>query len=226
MSTELKQHYVAFLDILGFSEMVEADIKDVNQPFLRKLFRCHQAAAGIFTDHPSCTITQFSDSVVVSMPYDASLFEWFVGKIAEYQRLLLDEQLLCRGGLSLNKHFSNGSFTFSAGLIAAYHVESTLAKTPRVVISPDVIDLLFTEKDKAPKILIKEDDGLAFIDYIGHQKKKAPKTLEKSLNIVTNNLLSHKSPSVREKGIWLAAYSDHILGTSFSPKKFTTHNSK
>jgi hypothetical protein len=119
MPTELKQHFVAFLDVLGFSHMVKSDLENGDLAFLSKLFRCHQSAAQIFRDDPNCTITQFSDSILIARPYDAEGFEWFAKRVAEYQRLFLQEGLLCRGGIAVDRHFSNGSFTFSAGLIGS-----------------------------------------------------------------------------------------------------------
>jgi len=220
MTVELKLHYVAFLDILGFKEMVRHDTLGEEHQYLSLLFKCHQSAAQIFSDDPECLVTQFSDSIVVSKPYEPSTFQWFATRVAEYQRLLLDEQLLCRGGVAIGKHFSNGSFTFSAGLITAYSVESQAARYPRVVISPDVMELLFPDRKFLPNFLILEDDGLAFIDYIGLTVRKKPKKLESSISDVVAKLLNNTTPSVREKGLWLAAYSDAILGTTLSRPKF------
>ena len=221
MAAELKQNFVAFLDVLGFSMMVKADVEASSDSYLVKLFRCHQSAASIFRDEPNCSIVQFSDSIVVSMPYEADKFQWFVKKLAEYQRLLLDESLLCRGGVAVNKHFSNGTFTFSAGLIDAYRVESTSARYPRIVISPDVLDLVYPEIKDVPRCLLMEDDGLYFVDYIGSTKSKKPRTLLRNVEGIIADLTTSKEPSVREKGIWLSAYCDAILGTETLPKKFT-----
>lgn len=221
MAVELKQHYVAFLDVLGFKEMVQSDILGDKHLFLSKLFKCHQSAAQIFSDDPNCSITQFSDSIVVSKPYDVDSFKWFATRVAEYQRLLLDEELICRGGIAVNKHFSNGSFTFSAGLIAAYNVESKTARYPRVVISPEVMDLVFPERKPLPSFLVEEDDGLLFIDYIGLTSRTRPKKLTVAINNIVSKLLNSTIPSVREKGLWLAAYSDATLGTSLSLPKFS-----
>jgi hypothetical protein len=220
MTVELKQHYVAFLDVLGFKEMVQADMIGDNHQYLSKLFRCHQSAATIFQDDPNCLITQFSDSIVVSKPYDAASFMWFATRVADYQRLLLDEELLCRGGIAVDKHFSNGSFTFSAGLIEAYSVESKTARYPRVVISPEVMDLVYPEKNPLPSFLVEEDDGLLFIDYIGLTLRKRPKKLAASVTNVVTKLLGSDEPSVREKGLWLASYSDATMGTSLKLPRF------
>lgn len=218
-SIELRQHYVAFLDILGFKDMVESDMEGQSSTYLSKLFTCHQSAAPIFRDGPDCQISQFSDSIVISKPFAADSFEWFAIRIARYQQLLLNEGLLCRGGVAVNKHFSNGSFTFSAGLIEAYRVESKNARYPRVVISPDVMDLLFPDRAALPTFLVEEDDGLFFIDYIGFDLRKR-RQLTSSIGEIVSNLLKNKDSSVREKGLWLAAYSDAVLGSELSVPKF------
>jgi hypothetical protein len=220
MAIELKLHYVAFLDVLGFAKMVEDDIAGDDHPYLVKLFKCHQSAAQIFSDDPNCTLTQFSDSIVISKPFDPKGFVWFATRVARYQRLLLDDELLCRGGMAVNKHFSNGSFTFSAGVIDAYRVESNTARYPRVVISPDVIDLLYPHRSKIPAVLAEEDDGLLFIDYLGVTKRLRPVRLGTSIQNLVGRLCASKTASIREKGLWLAAYSDAALGTSLRPKKF------
>lgn len=215
----MKIHYVAFLDILGFKDLVSQEISDGSGVYLDKLLRCHRKCVEIFDGDVGLNIVQFSDSVVITKPYDAADFRGFVGLIAEYQRYLLDEELLCRGGVAVNQHFSNGAFTFSAGLIDAYTVESTTARYPRVVVSPDVMDLVCPDK-KVPIELIKEDDGLYFIDYIGITKSRRPMQLAKSVSHVVKALETSKSSSVREKGIWLASYSDAILGTAYAPSRF------
>ena len=220
-TAELKPYFVVFLDILGFTEMVRSDVGNQSNVFLKKLFKCHQGAAHIFGDDPSCSITQFSDSIVVAKPYDPVNFEPFIRMVGNFQRLLLDESLLCRGGIAVNKHFSNGSFTFSAGLIDAYYVESKTARFPRVVISPEVMDLVYPNRQTPPPFLIEEDDGLFFVDYLGLTAKIRPKTLQKAITSVVADLLVNSSPSVREKGMWIAAYSDAILGTQNKVPRFS-----
>ncbi|MEC4594125.1 hypothetical protein VPG91_24200 [Nitrospirillum amazonense] len=222
MTIDLKLHFVAFLDVLGFSEMVNSDVQNNKNDHLSKLFKCHQAASSIFSEAPDCSITQFSDSIVVAKPYDSEKFQWFVKCVAKYQRLLLDEGLLCRGGIAVNKHFSNGSFTFSAGLIDAYRVESTTARYPRVVISDEVLNLIY-EDDRSIMYpnLIREDDGLFFIDYIGITSGERPKSLVETTKSIINQMKNNKIPSVREKGLWLASYVDSVLNTSLGTPKFS-----
>lgn len=217
---ELKQHFVAFLDILGFSQMVEAGGESGSMN-LQKLYKCHQAAATIFAGDASCSITQFSDSIVLSKPYEQGGFKWFAEAIANYQRLLLDEGLLCRGGVAVNTHFSNNSFTFSPGLIDAYRIESQHARYPRIVVSTDLLDLVFpTPTADLPKFLAREDDGLVFVDYLWVTRSKAPTKLSTRVKDLVSSLGASPSASVREKGRWLASYSDFVLGTTLGVPRF------
>jgi hypothetical protein len=217
---ELKQYYVAFLDLLGFKEMVKQDIENSEDANLAKLYKCHSQAGKVFSGDPDSSITQFSDSIVVATPYAESKFAQFVVNVARYQRLLLDEGLLCRGGIAVNKHFSNNSFTFSAGLIDAYIIESQHARYPRVVVSQEVIDLVLPGGRRLPSSLIREDDGLVFVDYIGLTSNSAPKRLSASVERLVRSLEKSSSASVREKARWLAAYSDSTLNTQLSIKRF------
>ena len=127
--------------------------------------------------------------------------------------------MLCRGGIAVNEHYTNGTFTFSAGLIDAYKVESKTARHPRVVVSLEVMDLIFPDRKICPNFLIQEDDGLFFVDYLGLDLRKRKKLTHSITDVVTSILDSPES-SVREKGQWLAAYSDAVLGTSLSKPKF------
>lgn len=222
MKAEQKIYFVAFLDILGFKSMVEKESAFGDGRYLTKLFKCHNEAKALFEKDTLSTI-QFSDSIVITEPYNAKSFSRFIISIAKYQRLLLDEGLLCRGGVAVNQHFSNGEFTFSAGLIDAYKVESETARFPRVVISPNVIDLVFPEKIISPELIL-EDDGQYFIDYLGITKNKRLNNLKKSVKEIVLDLKTSKNSSVREKGIWLANYSDAILSSKLTQPKFITNN--
>jgi hypothetical protein len=219
MKIEQQIFYVAFLDILGFKSMVESESNGGEGIYLNKLFKCHKEAKTLF-DANTLTTVQFSDSIVISEPYKAKAFSRFITSIAKYQRMLLDEGLLCRGGIAVNRHFSNGAFTFSAGLIDAYKVESETARFPRVVISPNVIDLVFPTREISSELIL-EDDGQYFIDYLGITKDVNPKQLTTTIEKIVTDLRRSTNSSVREKGIWLSRYSDAVLGSHFTQAKFS-----
>jgi hypothetical protein len=105
-------------------------------------------------------------------------------------------------------------------LIDAYLLESQLARYPRVVVSQDLLDLVFPKKGKLPKYLMREDDGLIFVNYIGATASSAPKRLRSAVDAVVGAAANNKSASVREKARWLAAYADFTLGTTLAVPRF------
>ena len=138
----LKNYLVAFIDILGFKEMVKHDseVPDGKQKFINILYELHLETKKIKDSNSEIQVFQFSDSVVISIPYSATRFIDFCEIVSNYQYRLFLSGILCRGGVSYGKHFSSDSFLFSTGMIHAYLIESREAITPRVVISRDLMD--------------------------------------------------------------------------------------
>jgi len=214
---EIKTYFVAFIDILGFKGIVEKErMTGYSGEQLNKLLECHLRCESIFKEH-GLDIIQFSDSIVISKIYERESFHEFISSVSAYQKFLMQQGFLCRGGVSVNKHYSKSSFVFSPALIEAYKVESEKAIYPRVVVSDDVIDLVFPDKNYPPT-LCKEYDGLFFINFLYGESIS---TIEKFISLLVNDCLKSKNHSVIQKGIWLANYSDYVLNTDFSPSRFS-----
>lgn len=215
---EIKTYFVAFIDILGFKGIVEKERSSgYSGEQLNKLLACHSECEKIFKEH-GLDIVQFSDSIVISKNYEKEAFHEFVSSVSDYQKYLMQQGFLCRGGVAVNKHYSLSSFIFSPALIEAYRVESEKAIYPRVVVSEDVIDLVFPEKNYPPT-LCKEYDGLFFINFLYGETNT---TIGKVVSRIVNDCLNSKNYSVIQKGIWLANYSDYVLDTSLSPQRFSS----
>lgn len=214
---EITTSFVAFIDILGFKGIVERERESgYKGELLDSLFDCHVECQRIF-GKKQIELTQFSDSIVISKLYNREGFDEFVSAVSMYQKHLIKNGFLCRGGIVINKHYSTNSFIFSPALIDAYLVESEKAIYPRVVVSSDVVELLFPD-GKVPNILIKEYDGLHFVNYLEGEDDES--FINKVSGIV-KSCIESKSTSIIQKGIWLANYCDRAVGTSLSPKRFS-----
>ncbi|MGO0308798.1 hypothetical protein ACTL6P_19785 [Endozoicomonas acroporae] len=218
MELSLKNHIVAFIDLLGFSSMVSHDCEkpDGEQRFISKLFDVHKKTKEISTQLQGMALTQFSDSVVLSVPYGTDNFHSICRIISNFQYDLLCSGILCRGGVSYGKHFSTEDFLFSHGLIDAYSIESKLALNPRVVISKALIELVYGNlRDVDSEILIEENDGLFFLDYLNGDSIEINKSIVEQ---VLPQQLS-ENPSIRAKQIWVvdyfnSKYPDHKIRES------------
>lgn len=218
---DFAESYVAFLDILGFSEIVNRAVNNSAANDLARLYKCHQMAAGLIAGDPKFNVVQFSDSVVISRPYDKNHFTSFVKVVADYQRLLLLEGFLCRGGLSRGGHFSNGSFMMSAGLVDAYNLEKDRARYPRVVISEELLNLLGGGVSAKARLLA-EDDGVTFVDFLKGGTSQKRRQLASAAERCVLGCREHPNSSVKEKGVWLASYADKSFGTLLSAQRFAS----
>ena len=216
---ELKTHIVAFIDLLGFSSMVSHDCEkpEGEQKFISKLFEVHKKTKEISNDIEGMSLVQFSDSVVLSLPYSIDNFNAICGIISDYQYELLRSGILCRGGISYGKHFSTEDFLFSNGLIDAYCIESKLAINPRVVISKPLIELVYgNTKNVNSSLLVQENDGLFFLKYLNGETSSENR--HAILGLLPEQLSDN--PSIRAKQIWLIDY----FNSSFPSNKIAESN--
>lgn len=220
MPLSLESHFVAFIDILGFSEMVRHDCESSSGPkYLDILYRAHQRAAMVFGNDLDAGLIQFSDSIVFSRPLKLEAIGGFINSIATWQKLLLIDGLLCRGGVTFGKHFVKDRFMFSKGMIEAYHLESLQARYPRIVVSQNLLDLVSEKVAETELQIVREEDGLALVDYLVTDSKDETELLVKQVEALISNTNS-ASASVQEKMRWLARYSDFKLNSSFTVPHF------
>jgi hypothetical protein len=220
MHNGLTYHFVAFIDILGFSDMVEQDCNgpSTDAVFLPKLLEVHKKAFSYASKCAGAKVTQFSDSIILALPYAADDFAAVVDHVALLQQSLLQDGILSRGGLSYGKHYSDEEFIFSDALIRAYKIERDRAIFPRVVVDEDLLDLLSPLPSNRQPALIREADGACFVDYLGMM---CPNEARTAVSNTTENW--QKTPvRVREKMRWLRDYAAYTLSSEneFQSERF------
>lgn len=220
MALTLDTHFVAFIDILGFSAMVKSDCESVEAPrYLELLYSAHVRANTLFAQDLDATLIQFSDSIVLSRPFDMSKLKGFLETIAKWQRMLLLDGLLCRGGITFGKHFSKEKFLFSKAMIDAYHLESLKARYPRIIISEDLLQLAKTSVSLDELPLVHQDDGAAFVDFLITDESASAKNIIAAVAAIKEKA-NHEPSAVQEKINWLLRYADHKLESSSAPPQF------
>ena len=178
---------VAFVDILGFSSMVKSDCESKNGKYyyFETLKNLNERTRKI-TD---CNITQFSDSIIFSLPLNKENYQKLITILAEYQLQLLYNSILCRGAIAYGKHYKENDFMFSQALIEAYQLELNDAIYPRIVVSQNLFDY-FKPDVKSLEHVLKENDGFWFVDYLGIADKDTTQYQLEKLNdtLDTKNL--------------------------------------
>jgi hypothetical protein len=192
-----EKHIFAYLDILGFTNLVDNPKNESMLIYLMNSIHDQNASQSIkiegtkengqATVKPN--IMSFSDHMIISIKHDPNL----AGPAYEFDSLLhsvtmtlsqfcihaLTEGVALRGAIGYGDIYVNytdkKSIIFGKNLIASINDESSLAIYPRIVVSSSLIPEL--EKIKSikasgdisyPSIIIRDNyDGLFHVDYLG-----------------------------------------------------------
>ncbi|MCR4378860.1 MAG: hypothetical protein NUV50_12300 [Rhodospirillales bacterium] len=151
-SIKYQQRYVAFLDILGWSEAIKKSQTDPE--FLKdlgislKLFDVMQSQADWMREHlqglastqgwdtfpDHARITHFSDCVVLSDSPDSRGIASLLMNVNAICRHFLTRGFLVRGGIVLGELFHDENNVFGPALIEAHRMESQIAIYPRIIL--------------------------------------------------------------------------------------------
>ncbi len=210
---DLNYAIVAFVDILGFSEMVKSDCenKNGNLKFFKVLRELNDKAKSI----AECSIKQFSDSIVFTSPLSPDNYKKMIGVLSDYQYELICQSIVCRGAISYGKHYEENEFMFSQALIEAYQLECTEAKYPRIIISNNLRDYYDEHQIEG---IIRERDALFFVDYFRGRDKEKLRIILKKFNYEMINC----SMNIKEKYYWLNEYWEYTFqeGLDFNKTRF------
>lgn len=247
MKDEYKKQLVAFIDILGFKELIEEASRNpsdalliigkLNNSITKAMESSHELNSDLqmSEENKRYKVKIFSDCICIS--YDCgfddneitsnSIFIFLLSLIYLQAELHLNK-IFIRGGVSYDFHYSNESIIFSSALVNSYEIESKDAIYPRIVIDKSLIDYLKIVEHEANfeilnEILKKDVDGLIFIDYleiIGEMDEESDKEafLVNHKGIIEEILSSSLKPKIREKYLWLAKYHNQKIVKIYKPE--------
>lgn len=183
-----EERYVAFVDILGFRDIVkrmQADhrlfltVRDALKAIdmQAREFRDYRVAKKQshqeliargkvpLSDPPQLQMTSFSDCYVISETSPA----WHV--VAGVQALgadLLAQGILCRGAIVKGPAYHRDRVLFGPAVIDAYELESQVAKYPRILVTEPVrkATWAYHEGRWNRKLFIQDTDGCWFINVL------------------------------------------------------------
>lgn len=203
---ELRPAIVAFLDILGFGQMVATDCQSVpgTSNHVERLYRAHLKVQEFKGAGEISEIIQFSDSIVITAECSERGFVGIVRAVAAMQRELLRGGILIRGGIAYGKQFHQSAFLFSQALIEAFRIEQDVAIGPRVIVSRDLLDLLFPDMSFDETLpMVAEKDGLVFVDYLGEEDGALAEVI---VDLWSRN---RSAPIYGEKYDWLLEFAHY-----------------
>lgn len=158
---DTEKRIVAFIDILGFSNIIEEYDNNIQSNILNELHDTLESAVKIaiqnITDQNIETeireyieYRMFSDCICISIPYIEYGNDFLVqfnsiAMIARiYQFAMMQKGFFVRGGISIGSYYSDKNMIFSGGLVSAYKLEQK-AKYPIIIIDKTIIGKLIND---------------------------------------------------------------------------------
>ncbi|MDO7874312.1 hypothetical protein Q5H93_06175 [Hymenobacter sp. ASUV-10] len=185
-------HLVAFVDILGFSQIIQEFDKGETPAILEELKNALDPAVSLikpngfkfpgdnpFYDWKEClTAKLFSDCLCVAVPMTYKGYSFheqlrmLYMYLSSYQSMLMEQGYLTRGGITIGSYYSDENMIFSGGLVEAYQLESKVAKFPRVILSERLREAVLAEQQlyaHLNRIMFVEDgDSQVFINHFNY----------------------------------------------------------
>ncbi len=202
--TNYEIRYVAFIDILGFKNIIEKSEKKENEiQYIEKAINILKS----FTNQSSLVVTQFSDSVVISTNDSEDNFQKLLKCLLEISIKSIGIWYLLRGGITKGKLIHTKDYLFGPAMNYAYKLESELAIFPRIIIDEQLNEEINKRNDC---FFTKDFDGIYYLDYLNpknfiNMKKEELKTHLDSIRDALNefNKKSINDLKIKQKYLWL-----------------------
>lgn len=176
MNEKYENCYIAFLDLLGFKELVKTQtceqiLKIFDEIKSQYMITCDcDKEKKPLIDPEEIHFKIMSDSICFyvssqitnSLPVLISLCAYFQVRLWR-----LEHPILVRGGIVKGDIYANDDIMFGTGLTNAYLLEEKNAKVPRIIITKETADTCIAnepEKFYMQRFLLKDFDAFYYVD--------------------------------------------------------------
>lgn len=227
-----ENRYTAYIDILGFKELVRREnfeyikeILDVLESERRKNYE----KKGMSKSKLGVEISLFSDSLIMSYPETSNITKddylfYLIDDINMLQCDLAFKNVFLRGGIAKGELYHKKNICFGKAMLEAYQLEQS-AIYPRIVLTEEVLkgainnqlkkdrkysdfNTFETEANDYCKILKKDIDGLWYTDFMNQLENfdeiESYYVMLETIKKKCNNILSNDSDEhIKIKYNWL-----------------------
>ncbi len=234
MNLHLRPSFCAFLDILGFSDLIKRAyaekkehqlLRDIAGALSESAERIKSAAG----KNSIITAKFFTDNAIVGYSYmlPGPALLHLCELVADFQLAMACRGIFVRGGIAMGTLVIDADFVFRDCLVKAHELESAAANTPRVVLDPLLKATVEQElrsssgawRSTWSSRLTVDTDGAFFVNYLSasYERRMIPpdvgvyfpseETLLKHRAEVERHLKdSEACPKIWSKYFWAANY--------------------
>lgn len=214
---DYSDHFVAFIDILGYKEKILSIPDDQATQFIERMQKLWELIAESRRNRPASSWQEYrgmslkfyTDCLTISAEVRPHSLSIMAEEVAILQNALYQDGLLTRGGIALGKHFQSDHMVFSKAHLKAYYLEQA-AIYPRVILEDGLL-----AHASIIDYFILAPDGKVFIDYLAviHDLELEGEDLKKEFVRQKDRIVegiqrysSSLNPKILCKYQWLAAY--------------------
>lgn len=137
--------YAAFLDIIGFRELIADLNKDeiqfsAVQDILKNVHNPDLEDLKNLLPHSDLRAQSISDAVAISASMTAHGLAHMFMAIERLAQKLLKAGFFVRGAIVKGRLFHNAEMVFGEGIVRAYDFESKVARYPRIMLPREIVD--------------------------------------------------------------------------------------
>lgn len=223
--------YCAFIDILGFSEMIGRLRSNVIQPVVLRdlLHTVHQTPLAKYVyaaEESGLRAQSMSDSLCLSAEASPAGLAHMIFSIGSLGRALLEQGFFMRGALVKGALYHDDQMVFGEALVRAFNFEQEVALYPRIIVASEVVRDLREYAERDPQTgpfknrVLQADDGPYFIHFLDYYSDLLPVVGDGSLEDETNRIAERiqdrleeaiDNPRHFEKVKWFAKYWNRTL---------------
>jgi len=138
LPTKYQRRLIIFYDILGWRSHIAKAGKEPNSiGQLRRVILAHKRLMAQVSEDMQATT--FSDNVIISRALNDEGVPRLLRAVAVIQVASALSGMFIRGGICIGSIFHDTEVVFGPGLNRAYHLESTVAIYPRVILDKPVV---------------------------------------------------------------------------------------
>lgn len=173
---------VCFTDILGFSTLNNSLTTHQQNKLLQNLHLTLNSQYEIIRQtNPIGHFKTFTDNIILAYPFfddNEGRFGSILMTLVEYQLNMTLKGYFLRGGISIGQYYGDETFAYGPALVDSYRLESTIAVSPRIILSSQTSEMMQTYSryyhsvNVAPhyNYILKDEDNIYFLNYLYHLK--------------------------------------------------------